>query len=206
MNRQKGALGLGGAGLALGSAGGALGAAGSVEVGENPAETLVRELQEEWSVTPQRMSVEALVKLPSGLVSLVGLAWLADGGHLLILYSRVHSDREQIGILDIADNGFHALTNDVNAYSQLAVTADGRTLATVLTNVDSSLAYYNGDGGKMISSTPLRITPTSLAWADEDHVYLITRGMQNAADASTLAAAINNSANYDVEARAVAAQ
>ncbi len=57
----------------------ALGAAGSVEVGENPAETLVRELDEEWSVTPERMSVEALVKLPSGLVSLVGLAWLADG-------------------------------------------------------------------------------------------------------------------------------
>jgi 8-oxo-dGTP pyrophosphatase MutT (NUDIX family) len=57
----------------------ALGAAGTVEVGENPAQTLVRELDEEWSVTPERMSVEALVKLPSGLVSLVGLAWLADG-------------------------------------------------------------------------------------------------------------------------------
>jgi 8-oxo-dGTP diphosphatase len=57
----------------------ALGAAGSVEVGENPAETLVRELREEWSVTPERWSVEALVKLPSGLVSLVGLAWLPDG-------------------------------------------------------------------------------------------------------------------------------
>jgi 8-oxo-dGTP pyrophosphatase MutT (NUDIX family) len=57
----------------------ALGAAGSVEVGENPAQTLVRELDEEWSVTPERMSVEALVKLPSGLVALVGLAWLADG-------------------------------------------------------------------------------------------------------------------------------
>jgi 8-oxo-dGTP diphosphatase len=56
----------------------ALGAAGSVEVGENPAETLVRELDEEWSVTPERMTVEALVKLPSGLVSLVGLAWLPD--------------------------------------------------------------------------------------------------------------------------------
>jgi hypothetical protein len=36
--------------------------------------------------------------------------------------------------------------------------------------------------------------------------YLITRGMQNAADAATVAAAINNGANYDVEARAVAAQ
>jgi Putative Flp pilus-assembly TadE/G-like len=36
--------------------------------------------------------------------------------------------------------------------------------------------------------------------------YLTTRGMQNAADSATLAAAINAGANYDVEARAVAAQ
>lgn len=36
--------------------------------------------------------------------------------------------------------------------------------------------------------------------------YLITRGMQNAADSATIAAAINNGTNYDVEARAVAAQ
>ncbi|MFL5860578.1 MAG: NUDIX hydrolase [Solirubrobacteraceae bacterium] len=57
----------------------ALGAAGSVEVGENPADTLVRELEEEWSVTPQRLSIEALLMAPSGLVSLVGLAWVSDG-------------------------------------------------------------------------------------------------------------------------------
>ena len=56
----------------------ALGAAGSVEVGENPAETLVRELDEEWSVSPRRMSIEALIHAPGGLVSLVGLAWLPD--------------------------------------------------------------------------------------------------------------------------------
>jgi hypothetical protein len=37
--------------------------------------------------------------------------------------------------------------------------------------------------------------------------YMITRGMQNAADAATLAAALNGNPNYyDVEARAVAAQ
>jgi len=36
--------------------------------------------------------------------------------------------------------------------------------------------------------------------------YMITRGMQNAADAATLAAAINNGANYNIEAAAVAAQ
>jgi Putative Flp pilus-assembly TadE/G-like len=36
--------------------------------------------------------------------------------------------------------------------------------------------------------------------------YMITRGMQNAADAAAIAAAVNGGANYDVEAKAVAAQ
>jgi len=57
----------------------ALGAGGAVEVGENPAETLTRELEEEWSVTPERLEVEALVGLPHGLTVLVGQAWLPSG-------------------------------------------------------------------------------------------------------------------------------
>jgi 8-oxo-dGTP pyrophosphatase MutT (NUDIX family) len=57
----------------------ALGAGGTVEVGENPAETLVRELDEEWSVTPQRLSAEALIRIPSGLVLFVGMAEVASG-------------------------------------------------------------------------------------------------------------------------------
>lgn len=57
----------------------ALGAGGSVELDENPAGTLRRELKEEWSVEPLRLRVEALVQLPSGLVLVVGQAWLPDG-------------------------------------------------------------------------------------------------------------------------------
>jgi 8-oxo-dGTP diphosphatase len=57
----------------------ALGAAGSVEVGENPAETLARELHEEWSVQAERLTVEALVRLPSRIVHVIGQAWLAEG-------------------------------------------------------------------------------------------------------------------------------
>jgi 8-oxo-dGTP pyrophosphatase MutT (NUDIX family) len=57
----------------------ALGAGGSVEVDENPAETMARELVEEWSVTPERMTAEALVLLPSDLALLVGQAWLPVG-------------------------------------------------------------------------------------------------------------------------------
>lgn len=54
----------------------ALGAGGAVDLGESPAQTLARELHEEWSVAPQRLTVEALVRLPSGLVLLVGMAHL----------------------------------------------------------------------------------------------------------------------------------
>lgn len=38
-----------------------------------------RELREEWSVNAERMSVEALVQLPSEVVLLVGQAWLPEG-------------------------------------------------------------------------------------------------------------------------------
>jgi len=57
----------------------ALGAGGSVEVAENPADTLSRELEEEWSVRPERLRIEALVQLPSRLILLVGQAWLPEG-------------------------------------------------------------------------------------------------------------------------------
>lgn len=61
----------------------ALGAGGAVEVDEHPAHTLVRELEEEWSVAPQRLTVEALAGVPSGLILLVGLAWLPDGAEVV---------------------------------------------------------------------------------------------------------------------------
>jgi 8-oxo-dGTP diphosphatase len=57
----------------------ALGAGGAVDLHENPAGAMQRELREEWSVDPQRLTVEALVLLPSEMVLLVGLAWLAHG-------------------------------------------------------------------------------------------------------------------------------
>jgi 8-oxo-dGTP diphosphatase len=60
----------------------ALGAGGAVEVGEDPVRALTRELEEEWSVTPDRFAVEALVSLPSGMVMLVGQAWLPAGAEV----------------------------------------------------------------------------------------------------------------------------
>jgi 8-oxo-dGTP diphosphatase len=68
----------------------ALGAGGSVEPGEHPVETLRRELAEEWSVTPERLSVEALLCLEQRLVLFLGIAWLPAG-------AKVTADDEHSG-------------------------------------------------------------------------------------------------------------
>jgi ADP-ribose pyrophosphatase YjhB (NUDIX family) len=60
----------------------ALGAGGAVDIGENPADTLLRELREEWSVEAERVRGEALVLLPHRLVMFVGMAWLAEGAEV----------------------------------------------------------------------------------------------------------------------------
>jgi ADP-ribose pyrophosphatase YjhB (NUDIX family) len=60
----------------------ALGAGGAVEVGEDPVAALRRELEEEWSVVPEALTVEALVCLPNRMVMLVGQAWLPDGAEV----------------------------------------------------------------------------------------------------------------------------
>jgi len=60
----------------------ALGAGGAVDVGESPADTLLREMHEEWSVAPDRARAEALVRLPHGMVMFVGQAWLPAGAEV----------------------------------------------------------------------------------------------------------------------------
>jgi eukaryotic-like serine/threonine-protein kinase len=105
------------------------------------------------------------------------LAWMPDSLHLLVLYHKQHSDRAQIGVITAPSGEFHSVTNDVNSYSELALSGNGRTLATVLTNVDSSIAFYGPDGGEPISTLPLRITPNAMAWAMEDRLLYIVRGL-----------------------------
>jgi 8-oxo-dGTP diphosphatase len=68
----------------------ALGAGGAVDLGENPADTLVRELREEWAVTPERVRGEALLRLPHKLVMFVGQAWLPPGAEEAVIPDHEH--------------------------------------------------------------------------------------------------------------------
>jgi len=70
----------------------ALGAGGAVDLGESPADTLVRELREEWSVSPDRVRGEALLRLPHHLVMFVGQAWLAEGADAAVTPDHEHDE------------------------------------------------------------------------------------------------------------------
>ena len=79
--------------LASGPGRWALGAGGAVDLGENPADTLVRELREEWSVAPERVRGEALVLLPHQMVMFVGQAWLPAGAEVVARRTSTTSTR-----------------------------------------------------------------------------------------------------------------
>jgi hypothetical protein len=63
-----------------------------VDLGESPADTLVRELEEEWAVAPERVRGEALLRLPHKLVMFVGQAWLADGVEQMVKPDEEHDE------------------------------------------------------------------------------------------------------------------
>lgn len=80
----------------------ALGAGGAVDVGESPAETLSRELHEEWAVAPSHLQVDALVRLPHHMILVVGQAWLPQGAEEEIVMDAEH-DAYAWWPADIAD-------------------------------------------------------------------------------------------------------
>ena len=62
----------------------ALGAGGAVDPFENPVDTLTREMQEEWQLTPERLRCEALVRLPHRMIMFVGQAWVPSGSEVVM--------------------------------------------------------------------------------------------------------------------------
>jgi eukaryotic-like serine/threonine-protein kinase len=127
-------------------------------------------------------------------LALTTLAWTPDSRHLLALYYKPHTNRTQIGVVTVSSGEFHSVTNDVNSYSQLALSGNGRMLATVLTNFDSSIALYGPDGGEPVSTLPLRIMPSSIAWSTDDHLLYAAGGLS----IGTIDRATGNMQSFDI--------
>ena len=59
-----------------------LGGAGGVDPGEDVVAALAREVEEEWSAQHGDLTVEAVVRLPDGIIWVVGQTWLERGAEI----------------------------------------------------------------------------------------------------------------------------
>ena len=117
-----------------------------------------------------------------GDVAIAEIVWLPDQNGFLVSY-RHRSDvtRWQIGIVSYPKGEFHAVSRDTNSYGTPALSADGKTFATVQYKTNSSLFILPGMGGDAGAPSPLSIVamaynfgyrPGLFSWANNDELML----------------------------------
>jgi eukaryotic-like serine/threonine-protein kinase len=135
---------------------------------------------------------------PAGLNFYVYQAWMPDSSSLVTTYFKDRSDLFQIGLLDISSGRIKPITNDLNTYSWVGLSADGHSFATISSTVDSELSFYKNEGGTAVSTANLRISPVALAWQDANHIAFIGHGRIDLYDREKQAVAPVDTADVQV--------
>jgi serine/threonine protein kinase len=95
-----------------------------------------------------------LVSLPDKRFT--GVTWLPDGRGLFVLYSDKSTNftRGQVGYLSYPAGKLEPLTNDTNNYNSIALSGDGRTIATIQSQNVAEIDLLPASGGAAASSIP----------------------------------------------------
>ena len=95
-----------------------------------------------------------LVSLPDKRFT--GVTWQADGHGLFVLYSDKSTNytRGQVGYLSYPAGKLEPVTNDTNNYNSIALSGDGRTLATIQSQNVSEIDLLPASGGAAASPIP----------------------------------------------------
>src|SRR5271170_2116779 len=125
-------------------------------------------------------------------------AWMPDSSSVVTTYATHQSDLVQIGLLDLSLGKLKPITNDLNTYSEIGITADGHSFATISSVVESELSFYKADGGTASSTAKLRVSPNALAWQDANHIAFIGHGRIDLYDRSAQAIATLDTGNLIV--------
>jgi eukaryotic-like serine/threonine-protein kinase len=112
---------------------------------------------------------------------LLNLAWLPDGSGLLALYLGRDANFTRLQIVEISlqDGRARAVTHDINDYSDLSLSADGRVVATVLNQhhfnlfIAGASDLSNGQLQPLTSGTAL----DSFGWTPEGEMMLGEQGV-----------------------------
>jgi Tol biopolymer transport system component len=126
------------------------------------------------------ISREKRVIFPGGM-GLANPTWTADQRSLLVLYTVRGEDgppRPQIGAVSYPDGVFRTITNDTNSYSGFRVSADGRSLVSIVSKSTSTIAFRPASAAPSSPSTPVvesRAGITGLAWTNDGGILYALR-------------------------------
>jgi Tol biopolymer transport system component/predicted Ser/Thr protein kinase len=141
-----------------------------------------------WPTQSTKRSSVALFDLASGKVQrfatftdkiISSLAWMPDGGGLLMQYRPSPATPVQIGFLSYPGARFDAVTRDTNSYPSFSLSANGKMIAAVQAKTTRQLRFLTPSGREMpVSSSPsLEIqTLNSFAWDGNDGLLLAEGG------------------------------
>ncbi len=114
--------------------------------------------------------------------------WLPDGKGLLGLARGPGSNyqRAEIALVSYPDGQISPLTRDTNNYSDLSIAADGRVLATILTEERWSLFVIPGSGAsEQAHALTSAEAGTNLTWTTDGQLVDDQRGVLNRVDPAT---------------------
>ena len=135
--------------------------------------------QEPGAITVLEMASgrnEAIAGFPGFAYS--ALSWMPDGRGLIVQYidPSAGASHSQIGFVSYPSGHVRAITNDTNTYNAVALSADGRTLATVqqrqLYAVYAMLVNETGVGAASVAIPEQQMDLMKFAWAGNDGFFL----------------------------------
>jgi len=89
--------------------------------------------------------------------ALFEMTWTPGGNGLFVIYQQKgpNIQRRQIGYVNLADGKLSPVSRDINSYTTLSLTADGKTLATVQQKITGNFYLLPGEGSSSPEATPM---------------------------------------------------
>ena len=111
--------------------------------------------------------------LAESIFSIQFLAWTPDGHGVIVVYRNLAIGGAQIAHVSYPEASFHHVTNDLNWYGPVSLSADGKTISTVLTTVDEEVNVFAGTGHTINESNATSLGPAFwLDWVNNDQLVL----------------------------------
>ena len=99
--------------------------------------------------------------------------WLPDGSGLLATFGKTTAtDRIQIGFVSYPQGEFHTVTNDTNSYQGVSISADGKSLVTVLNDENRRVSIMPSDGSSAGADFSSRQMTWGVTWTPDAKLLL----------------------------------